>query len=77
MDSELLCLTPLVTVNGDEKLVPHFTCMVCCLYELINSLTMHIGTLRLYHLAKSRLWLVLSNAFYASKNAEKKTVVYL
>jgi len=32
MDSEFPFALPIVTVKGDQKLVPHFTCMVCCLY---------------------------------------------
>jgi len=55
------CITPLVTVKGDEKLVPNFTCIVFCLYQLNNSLTMPIVTLHLISSANSRLWFVLSN----------------
>jgi len=69
MGSELpLALPPLVTVKGDEKLMPHLTCIVCRLYQLNNSLTMHTGVVRLINLG-NRLWLVLSNASDASKNA--------
>jgi len=28
MNSELPCLTPLVTVKVEEKLVPYFTCLI-------------------------------------------------
>jgi len=34
------CFTLLFAVKGDDSLVPQFTCMVCCPYQL----TMHIGT---------------------------------
>jgi len=51
--------------------------MVCCLYQLINSLTTRIGTLRLIVLANSSLWLVLSNALDESKEAENTEVSLL
>jgi len=69
-------LAQLFTVKGEEKLLCQFTCMVCCLYQLNNSLTMHIDTLRLVSLANSRLWLVLSNALDAPKNAETTRVSF-
>jgi len=31
MDLTSSCLTPLVTVKGDEKLEHHFTCLIWCL----------------------------------------------
>jgi len=40
-------LNPLVTVKGSEKQVPHFTCMIWLLHQLINILAIHVSTFRL------------------------------
>jgi len=51
--------------------------MVCCLYQLNISLTMHISTLCLIILANIRLWLVLSNVLDASKKTENTGYICL